>query len=78
MKVAEAGPVGEERFRLVPDGSGRVRELQQGQIRLLHALENSDVLPLGAQHPAPEQVQLAAAAAPRRQKQEEDRAAVNL
>lgn len=61
VKVAEAGPVGEECFRLVPDGGGSVGELQQGQVGLLHPLENSNVLPLGTQHPAPQQVQLAAA-----------------
>lgn len=61
VKAAEAGPVGEECVRLVPDGGGRVRELQQGQVGLLHALEDGNVLPLGAQHPAPQQVELAAA-----------------
>lgn len=61
MKVAETRPVGEERFCLVPDGGRSVGELQQGQIGLLHPLENSNVLPLGAQHPAPQQVEFAAA-----------------
>lgn len=72
VKAAEAGPVGEERFCLVPNGGGSVGELQQRQVRLLHPLENSDVLPLGAQHPAPEQVQLTAAATRSPQQQEEE------
>lgn len=58
VKVAEARPVGEERFCLVSDGGGGVGELQQGQVGLFNALENGHVLPLRTQHPAPEQVEL--------------------
>lgn len=58
VEAAEAGPVGEKGLRLPPDGGRGVGELQQRQVGLLHPLQDGDVLPLGAQHPAPEQVEL--------------------
>lgn len=73
VKAAEAGPVGEERFRLVPDSGGSVGELQQGQVGLLHPLEDGNVLPLGTQHPAPEQVELTAAATAGKRREGEEK-----
>lgn len=58
VEGAEAGPAGEESVGLPPDGGRRVGQLQQRQVRLLHAFEHGHVLPLRAQHPAPEQVEL--------------------
>lgn len=60
MKAAEAGPVWEEGVRLPSDGGRSIRELQQGQVRLFHPLQDGHVLPLRAQHAAPEQVELTA------------------
>lgn len=79
VEAAEARPVGEERLGLVPDGGGAIGELQQGQVGLLHALEDSHVLPLGAQHPAPQQVELTAAGARRkRERRSQPRSADRL